>query len=83
MLMRTCVPSHFSRVQLFVTIETVALQAPVSMGFSRQEYWSGWPCSPPGDLPNPEISVSCDSRIAGIFFTAEPPGQPCKCKGYY
>ena len=34
---------------------TVALQAPLSMGFSRQEYWSGLPCSPPGDLPNPGI----------------------------
>ena len=42
-------------VQLFVTLRTVALQAPLSMGFSRQEYWSGFPCPPPGDLPNPGI----------------------------
>ena len=43
--------SHFSRVQLFVTPRTVARQAPQSLGFSRQEYWSGLPCLPPGDLP--------------------------------
>ena len=47
--------SHFSRVQLFVTPWTVALQAPLSMGFSRQEYWSGLPCPAPGDLPDPGI----------------------------
>ena len=46
---------HFSRVRLFVTLRTVAHQAPLSMGFSRQKYWSGLPCPPPGDLPNPEI----------------------------
>jgi len=43
---------HFSRVRLFETLWTVACQAPLSMGFSRQEYWSGMLCSPPGDLPN-------------------------------
>ena len=47
--------SCFSHVWLFVTLWTVALQAPLSMGFSRQEYWSGLPCPPPGDLPNPGI----------------------------
>ena len=47
--------SHFSRVWLFATLWTVAHQAPLSMGFSRQEYWSGWPCPPPGDLPDPGI----------------------------
>ena len=41
---------HFSCVQLCVTLWTVALQAPLFMGFSRQEYWSGMPCPPPGDL---------------------------------
>ena len=40
-----------SRVRLFATPGTVARQAPLSMGFSRQEYWSGLPCPPPGDLP--------------------------------
>ena len=44
-----------SRVQLFVTPWTVAYQAPLSLGFSRQEYWNGLPFSSPGDLPNPGI----------------------------
>ena len=46
---------RFSHVQLFATLWTVDHQAPLSMGLSRQEYWSGLPCPPPGDLPNPEI----------------------------
>ena len=50
-----CVLSHFSHVQLFVTPWTVALQAPLSTGFSRQEFWSGLPGRPPGDLPHPGI----------------------------
>ena len=48
-------PSGFSRVRLFVTPWTIAHQAPLSMGFSRQEYWNGLPCPPPGNLPNPGI----------------------------
>ena len=47
--------SRVSHVQLFATPWTVAHQALLSMGFSRQEYWSGLPCPPPGDLPNPGI----------------------------
>ena len=43
------------RVQLFATLWTVASQAPLSMGFSRQEYWSGLPCPPSGDLTDPGI----------------------------
>ena len=42
-------------IQLFATLWTVTCQAPLSMEFSRQEYWSGLPCPPPGDLPDPEI----------------------------
>ena len=63
-----CVVSH---VQLFVTLWTVAHQASLSVGFSRQEYWSRFPCSPPGDLPDPGIeSVSLMSpALAGGFFT--------------
>ena len=53
-------------VQLYVTLWTVARQAPLSMGFSRQEYWSGLPCPPPGHIPHPGIKatslVSCISR---------------------
>ena len=45
----------FSHVRLFATVGTVVCQAPLSMGFSRQEYWSGLPFPSPGDLPNPEI----------------------------
>ena len=64
--------SHFSHVQLFATPWTIAHQAPLSMGFSKQEYWSGFPCPPPGDLPNPGIKpVSLRSpALAGGFFTA-------------
>ena len=47
-----------SRVQLFVTQWTVACQAPLSLGFSRQEYWSGLPFPPPGDLPDPGIELA-------------------------
>ena len=47
--------SRFSHVQLFVTPLTVAHQAPLSVGFSRQEYWSGLPFPSPGDLPDPGI----------------------------
>ena len=51
--MHTCALSHFSCVQLFATVRTVARQALLSVGFSRQEYWSGFPWPPPGDLPDP------------------------------
>ena len=51
-LLHVCVLSH---VQLFAALWTVAHKAPLSMGFSRQEYWSGVPCPPPGDLPDPGI----------------------------
>ena len=55
----------------FVTLWTVALQAPPSMGFSRQEYWSGLPCPPAWDLPDPGTeSTSLMCRVlAGAFFT--------------
>ena len=53
--MCVCVPSCFSHVQLFATLWTVDHQAPLSMGFPRQEYWSGLPCLPPGDLTDPGI----------------------------
>ena len=63
--------SRFSSVQLFATLGTVAHQAPLSMGFSRQDYWSRLPCPAPGDLPNPGIepaSFLC-TALAGSFFT--------------
>ena len=51
-----------------MTPRTVAHQAPLSMGFSRQEYWSGLPCPPPGDLPDPGIKPESPA-LAGKFFT--------------
>jgi len=53
-----------SHVQLFATLWTVAHQAPPSMGFSRQEYWSGLPCPPPGDLPDPGIKPTSPASLA-------------------
>ena len=50
--------SHFSCVQLFATLWTVACQAALCMGFLRQEYWSGLPCPSPGDLPDPGIKLA-------------------------
>ena len=60
-----------SHVQLFVTPWTVAYQAPRSMGFSRQEYWSGLPFPSPGDLPDPETEPTSlmSPALAGGFFT--------------
>ena len=62
-----------SRVQLFATPWTVAYQAPLSMGFSRQEYWNGLPFPSPGDLPNPGIeprspALQADSLPSEISF---------------
>ena len=65
-----CVLSRFSRVPLCATLWTVAHQAPLSMGFFRQEYWSGLPFLPPGDLPDPAIEP-CPLPLA-------PPGKPFK-----
>ena len=50
-----CVLSHFNFVQLFMTLWIAAHQDPLSMGFSKQEYWSGLPFPSPGDLPDPGI----------------------------
>ena len=65
-----CMISRFCRVQLFVTLWTRACQAPRSMGFSSQEYWSGLPRPPPGQLPDPGTkSASLPSHaLAGRFF---------------
>ena len=57
--------------RLFVTLWTVAHQAPLSIGFSRQKYWSRLPCPPPGDIPNPGIKLIPfrPPALAGWFFT--------------
>ena len=62
-----CMLSHFSPVQLFAALWAVACQAPLSMGFSKQEYWSGLPCPPPGDLPDPGIELVSPALQADSF----------------
>ena len=64
------IPS-LSHVQLFETPKTVAQQVPLCMRYSRQEYWSGLPFLPPGNIPDPEI----EPALAGGFFTTEQPGK--------
>ena len=70
---RVCMLSHFIHVRLFVTLWTVACQAPLFMGFSRQEYCSGLPSPPPGDLPEPGIepvSLVPPALAGGFFITS-------------
>ena len=69
---KKAVLSCCSHVWLFVTLWIITHQVPLSMGFSRQEYWSGLLCLPPGDPPNPEIQPMSrsSSALAGGFFTA-------------
>ena len=59
----------------FATLWTIVCQAPLSMRFPRQEYWSGLPFPSPGDLPNPGIEP-VSPALAGGFFTTEPPEKP-------
>ena len=66
--------SRFSGVRLFATLWTVAHKAPLSVGFSRQEYWSGLPFLPPGDLPDAGIEPVYPA-LTGGFFMAESPGK--------
>ena len=69
-----------SQIRPFATPWTVALQAPLSMGFPRQEYWNGLPFPTPGDLPNPEIKPMSPASpaLASGFFNTEPLGNPIK-----
>ena len=73
-----CMLSCFSHIHLLVTPWTVAHQAPLSMGFSGQEYWSGLPCPPSGDLPDPGIElvshVSCIGRQ--VLYYSHHLGSP-------
>ena len=69
-----CVLSHFSRIQFFVTLWTVAHEASVSMGFSRQEHeWVAVPSFRGSSLPRDRTCISCSFCIAGGFFIIEPP----------
>ena len=75
--MCTCMLSCLSHVQLFTTLWTIVHQALLFIGFSRQEYWSGLPCLPPGDLPDPGIEPIPYAALAlQGFFTTEPTGKP-------
>ena len=75
--LHVCMLSCFIGVQFLVTLWTIALRAPLSKGFSRQEYWSGLPCPPPADLPHPGIKpmspAALELQAKFFFFTVEPP----------
>ena len=80
---QTCTYGHaqsICQVRLFATPWTIAYQAPLSIDFSKQEYWSGQPFPTPGNLPDPDPGIEPASPVslalAGIFFTTEPPGKP-------
>ena len=81
--------SHFSHEQLFEILWTVAHQAPLSMGFSRQEYWSGLPFPPPGDLLNAwtehtSLTMHNSPALAGgIFIISATWEGPRVCEGYH
>ena len=72
-----CLLSHLGTANSFANMWTLARQAPLSMGFPRQEYWSGLPSPSPGHLPDPGIKPSSPvSLLADRFFTTEPSGKP-------
>ena len=73
-----CVLSCFGYDRPFATLWTVACQAFLSMRFSRQEHWSELPCSPSGDLPDPETEPASlmSPALAGRFFTTSATGKP-------
>ena len=75
--MLACVLSHFNCVWFFATLWTVAHQAPLSMGVSRQEYWSELPCPSPGDLPDPGIepAPAASPTLQVDSLPTEPPGK--------
>ena len=69
---------HLIMSSFFVTLCTAVLRAPLSMGFSRQKYWSGLPFPPPGDLPDPGIKpmAPVTTVLASGIFATVPPGKP-------
>ena len=71
LLLCACTLSHFSSIQLSATPWTVAHQAPLSMGFSRQEYWSGLPCPPSGDLPDSGIKLASLMSLTSPVLAGE------------
>ena len=84
--MPTCMQSHFSRVWLCATLWTVAHQAPLSMEFSGQEYWSGLPFPSPGDLRDPGIepvSLTSPALADGFFTTSATWMSRMKISSYF
>ena len=78
-----CVLSRFSGVRLFAVMWAVARQAPLSMGFSRQEYWSGLPFPSLGDLPNPGVEPTSpvSPALQADSLPTEPPGKSSHLAG--
>ena len=76
--MCTCILNSFRG--LFATLGTMACQVHLSMRFSRQEYWSGLPCPPPGDLPDPGIEPMSllSPELAGGFFATSATWDACR-----
>ena len=76
-----CMLSGFSCIQLFATLWTKSHQASLSVGFSRQVYWSGLPCPPPGDVltQGPNLRLLCLLYWQAGSFPFAPPGKPSKC----
>ena len=70
-----CEAKSLSCVQLFATPQTVTGQAPLSMGFSRQEYWNGLPFHSPGDLPDPGMDPGSPA-LQAVSLPTEPPEKP-------
>ena len=70
--------SCFSCVGLFVALCTIVRQTSLFTRFSRQEHWSGLPCPPPGDLPNPGIQTRSLCKKQACFLPLAPPGKPHK-----
>ena len=81
----SCMLSHFSHVQFFVTLWTVAHQASLSMEFSRQEYWSGFSCPPPRDFPDSGIKPESlmFHALAGRFFSIASLMFPALAGGFF
>ena len=79
-----CVCARAQLCPILATLGTIAHQAPLSMEFSRQEYWSGLPFPTPGYLPNPRIEPEslASPEVSGGFFTPEPPGKPHNKTGH-
>ena len=77
--LHVCLLSRFSHIQLFESLWAADRQAPLSVGFYRQEYWGGLPCPPPGDLPDPGTEpVSLTLPLGGIFSVPFPAISPTR-----